>query len=314
MNGLHHVTAMSGSAQKNVDFYAGVLGLRLIKVTVNFDDPTVYHLYYADAVGTPGSVMTFFPWENASPGKIGNGQASVTQFTIPVGSLDFWVDRLSAEAVRWDRTDRFGSRRLGLVDPDGLGLELVEASPDARFVTWGASPVPAEHQIRGFYGVVLALDEEAGSAGILRDLFGWREGRREGDFVEFVYGEGGASRTVEFQVQPGAARGRMGTGVVHHVAFRAEDLAQEEVYQTRLWEHRVAATEVKNREYFQSVYYREPGGVLYEIATDTPGFAIDEPLEHLGERLCLPPWFEEARPRIEARLPRIVTTTGVELP
>jgi glyoxalase family protein len=302
--GLHHVTAIAGDPQTNVDFYVGVLGLRLIKKTVNFDDPSTYHLYYGDGVGSPGTIMTFFPWPGVRRGVLGSGQTYTTAFAVPERSLDFWRQRLEESLVRAHDIERFGAPGLAFADPDGLQLELLASSrPDDGREPWDGSSVPAEHAIRGFDGVTLLHADGRASATLLVDTMGFRPVATDGRRVRYESGEGGSGTFVDLFHDPNAAPGRVAGGSVHHVAFRvADDDAQAE------WQHRLfgsghPTTEVKDRMYFHSIYLREPGGVLFELATDNPGFAIDETVEELGSELRLPPWFESDRDRIEGAPP-----------
>lgn len=304
--GLHHVTAIAGDPQTNVDFYSGVLGLRLIKKTVNFDDPSTYHLYYGDGLGSPGTIMTFFPWPGARRGTTGTGQTSATAFAVPEHSLDFWRQRLEESLVRAEEFERFGLGGLSFADPDGLRLELLASSgsDDAR-TPWEGSSVPAEHAMRGFDGVTLLHADSAATRRLLIGAMGFREVAEEGRRVRYESGGGGSGTFVDLLQDPNAAPGRVAGGSVHHVAFRVADDAAEAAWQERLLSAGHPTTEVKDRMYFHSVYFREPGGVLFELATDNPGFAIDESVDELGTGLRLPPWYENARDRIEQLLPPI---------
>jgi len=304
--GLHHVTAIAGDPQTNVDFYSGVLGLRLIKKTVNFDDPSTYHLYYGDGLGSPGTIMTFFPWPGARRGTTGTGQTSATAFAVPEHSLDFWRQRLEESLVRAEEFERFGLGGLSFADPDGLRLELLASSgsDDVR-TPWEGSSVPAEHAMRGFDGVTLLHADSAATRRLLIGAMGFREVAEEGRRVRYESGGGGSGTFVDLLQDPNAAPGRVAGGSVHHVAFRVADDAAEAAWQERLLSAGHPTTEVKDRMYFHSVYFREPGGVLFELATDNPGFAIDESVDELGTGLRLPPWYENARDRIEQLLPPI---------
>ena len=304
--GLHHVTAIAGDPQTNVDFYVGVLGLRLIKKTVNFDDPSTYHLYYGDGLGRPGTVMTFFPWPGVRSGNLGSGQTSATAFAVPERSLDFWRQRLEESLVRADDIERFGVPGLAFADPDGLRLELLaSARPGDGREPWQGSSVPAEHAIRGFDGVTLLLADADATERLLVDTMGFRKVAVDGQRVRYESGDGGSSTFVDLLHDPNASPGRVAGGSVHHVAFRnANDDAQAE-WQKHLFEAGHPTTEVKDRMYFHSIYFREPGGVLFELATDNPGFAADESVEELGTKLRLPPWLEGARDRIEKSLPSV---------
>jgi len=303
--GIHHVTAMASDPQANVDFYTGVLGLRLVKKTVNFDDPGTYHLYYGDEVGHPGTIMTFFPWPMARRGVQGAGQATVTSFAVPEGSLGFWTERLARLGVTFDGVKtRFDEEVLTLLDPDGLRLELV-ARADGR-PGWADGPVPAEHAVRGFDGVTLTEWNLDVTQNVLAGTLGFRRVGEEGDRVRFEAASGEGSR-VDVLASPSAARGRVSAGTVHHVAFRAADEADQLAWRHAVDESGLYVTPVLDRQYFRSIYFREPGGVLFEIATDPPGFTWDEPVESLGSGLKLPPWLEESRSRIEAALPPVET-------
>jgi glyoxalase family protein len=307
--GIHHVTAMASDPQANVDFYTGVLGLRLVKKTVNFDDPGTYHLYYGDEVGHPGTIMTFFPWPLARRGVQGAGQATVTSFAVPAGSLGFWTERLSRLGVTFDGVKtRFDEEVLTLLDPDGLRLELVARADDRS--GWVGGPVPAEHAVRGFDGVTLTEWNLDVTQNVLAGTLGFRRVGEEGDRVRFEAGTGeggGAGSRVDVLASPSAARGRVSAGTVHHVAFRAADEADQLAWRQAVDESGLYVTPVLDRQYFRSIYFREPGGVLFEIATDPPGFTWDEPVESLGSGLKLPPWLEESRSRIEAALPPVET-------
>jgi len=305
--GIHHVTAMAGDPQANVDFYTGVLGLRLVKKTVNFDDPGTYHLYYGDEVGHPGTIMTFFPWPLARRGVQGAGQATVTSFSVPAGSLGFWTERLSRLGVAFDGPKpRFEEEVLTLLDPDGLRLELIARAGDDR-PAWEGGPVPAEHAVRGFDGVTLTEWNLGVTEGVLAGTRGFRRMGEQGDRVRFEAGPGGAGTRVDVLASPAAARGHISAGTVHHVAFRAVDEADQLAWREAIAGSGLYVTPVLDRQYFRSIYFREPGGVLFEIATDPPGFTWDEPVESLGSGLKLPPWLEESRSRIEASLPPVET-------
>ncbi|HSN57017.1 MAG TPA: ring-cleaving dioxygenase [Candidatus Sulfomarinibacteraceae bacterium] len=304
--GLHHVTAIAGEPQTNVDFYTGVLGLRLIKRTVNFDDPKTYHLYYGDGVGTPGTILTFFPWPGVRRGVIGTGQTFTTAFAVPEQSIGFWRQHLEASLVRAHEIERFGVPGLAFADPDGLRLELVASRPenDGR-KPWGGSAVPLEHAIHGFDGVTLLHADSSATERLLEGAMGFRKVAEDDRRVRYESGDGGSGTLVDLLRDPGAGTGRVAGGSVHHVAFRVADDRAETQWQERLSSAGHPTTEVKDRMYFHSIYFREPGGVLFELATDTPGFAIDESVDALGTSLRLPPWYESARDRIEEALPPI---------
>lgn len=309
--GIHHVTAIAGDAQENVAFYAGLLGLRLVKRTVNFDDPGTYHLYFGDEAGRPGTLMTFFPWGGAPRGRVGPGQVTHTAFAVPPGSLDYWRRRIEADgrAVEgpWARLDERG---LGLADADGLGIELIESAAAGASEAWRGGPVPAEHAIRSFHGVTLTLADHARTAEFLTGAFGFVARGGEGDRLSFAAASAGAASRVDLVASPGAPRGRMGVGVVHHVAWRAPGDHDQNAIREEAERRGLHPTPVVDRKYFRSVYFREPGGVLFEVATDAPGMAIDEAPESLGTRLVLPPWLESIRPRIEEALPPLAVPSA----
>ena len=303
--GIHHVTAMAGDPQANVDFYTGVLGLRLVKKTVNFDDPGTYHLYYGDEVGHPGTIMTFFPWPLARRGVQGAGQATVTAFSVPEGSLGYWTERLRRLEVAFDDPQpRLGEEVLTVLDPDGLKLELVARAGDDR-QGWRGGAVPADKAIRGFDGVTLTEWNLDVTERVLAGTMGFRRMGEEGSRVRFEVGPGGAGTRVDVLASPSAKRGHVSAGTVHHVAFRAADEADQLAWREAIDGSGLYVTPVLDREYFRSIYFREPGGVLFEIATDPPGFTRDETVESLGSGLKLPPWLEPSRERIEAALPPV---------
>ncbi|MGU3537499.1 ring-cleaving dioxygenase [Methylobacterium sp. A54F] len=301
-HGIHHVTAIAGPARRNRDFYTRVLGLRLVKRTVNFDDPGTYHLYYGDEAGSPGSLLTFFPFAHAAPGRAGIGESSETAFRVPRGSIGWWTQRLVAMGVPFEAPAQiFGETVLPFRDPDGTALALVGVDGDEAADAVTGSDVPAEHAIRGLHGVTLLLAEAGPTAAILTDVLGFSETGREGVRTRFSAGAGG---TVTLRAVGGFLRGRPGAGTVHHAAFRAADDAAQAAMVARLTEgHGLSVTEQRDRAYFRSVYFREPGGVLFEIATDAPGFAVDEPAAELGRTLKLPPALEPHRATIADALP-----------
>jgi len=307
--GIHHVTAMAGDPQANVDFYTGVLGLRLVKKTVNFDDPGTYHLYYGDEQGRPGTILTFFPWEHVAPGRNGVGQAEETAFRIPTESIGYWTQRLIEKGVPHQAPQkRFGDPVLAFTDPDGMSLALVGVGAASGEPAWRDGGIPAEHAIRGFHGVTLMLDKAAPTGAILSNALGFKEVGREGALVRYV-AAGAPGSTVTLRETGGFLPARMGRGSVHHIAFRAVDDAQQAAMAKKVRDdHRLSPTQQLDRNYFRSVYFREPGGILFEIATDQPGFAVDEPAESLGRALKLPPFLEPRRREIEAVLPPIDTT------
>ncbi len=302
--GIHHVTAMAGDAQGNLDFYTRVLGLRLVKRTINFDDPETYHLYFGDGAGTPGSILTFFPWGARSiRGRIGTGQVSVTSFSIPSASVSYWRDRLRRlDVAVGEPSTRFDETAIAFRDRDGVALELVaSARADAR-PGWSNGDVSIEHAIRGFHHATLSLSGYERTAALLTDTLGFRAAGAEGARFRFVAGDGGAGAIVDLVCEPGRARGTMGVGVVHHIAYRAASDDAQRALRERVVAAGFDATPVLDRNYFHSIYFREPGGVLFEIATDPPGFAVDETPAEFGSHLKLPPWLESHRGEIEASL------------
>lgn len=305
--GIHHVTALSTDPARTRAFYAEVLGLQLVKRTVNFDAPTIHHLYFGDDEGRPGTLLTFFPLPGGRRGRHGVGQATAVALAVPPGSLGFWRQRLEAHGLAVEAPgERFGLPSLGLLDADGLKLELVEA-PEAGAVRQ-VGPLPAEHAVRGIHAVTLTVAEAAPTRELLTDLLGFGAPVREGERLRLQApgGErGGSGRRVDLLVRPDAPPGRGGAGTVHHLAFRAPDDAAQEALGSRLAARNLRPTRVLDRVYFRSLYFREPGGVLFEIATDPPGFTVDEPAESLGGALRLPPWLEPERERIEAALPTL---------
>jgi glyoxalase family protein len=304
ISGIHHVTAISGKAARNLDFYTRTLGLRFVKKTVNFDDPGTYHLYYGDEVGHPGTILTFFPWEDAAPGRTGIGLAQQTAFRVPMSSIGFWTHRLLAKGVAHDAPEkRFDEPVLSFKDPDGLSLALVGGFDAEGEEAWTDGDVPAEHAIRGFHGVTLMIGDSVRTAAILNDALGFKELARQGPYLRFRAAQG-VGGVVDIREAKEFLAGQMGRGSVHHVAFRAVDDAAQAAMARKLVEnHGLQHTPLLDRQYFRSVYFREPGGVLFEIATDAPGFAVDETIAWLGKELKQPPFLEPRRAEIEAALP-----------
>lgn len=300
--GIHHITAVADDPQQNLDFYAGTLGLRLVKKTVNFDDPSTYHLYYGDEDGSPGSVLTFFPYRNFAQGHPDTGQVVAVSFSVPEASASFWTGYLSDAGIDYvDPFERFGREVIGLQGPDGLHLELV-FDPEAGGATgWSNGTIPSEHSIRGFYGAALAEASYEGTAHLLEYLLGFEPGeQREGRYrfsSEARYGS-----VIEI-IETDELSGKPGKGTVHHIAFRGKHDKHQKQFRRALLEEGYHVTEVKDRQYFKSIYFYEPGGILFEVATDGPGFDIDEPVEELGSQLKLPPWLEDKRELIESDLP-----------
>ncbi len=304
--GIHHVTAIASDPQRNVDFYTEVLGLRLVKRTVNFDDPGAYHLYFGDEMGSPGSILTFFAWPMAGRGHAGVGQVDVTSFAVPEDSLKYWEQRLLSAGISAERSDkRFDEDVLTLADPDGLRLELVAKSEThSAGRPWKDAPIPVQHAIRGFCSVTLCEHGYEATAQLLKTM-GFMKTGEHGNRFRFDVGEGGAGARVDVLCASEAAYGRIAVGTVHHVAWRVADDSSQLSWRKRLVDEHLNVTPVIDRCYFHSIYFREPGGVLFELATDPPGFATDEAVEKLGEALKLPPWLEPHRNKIEQVLPPI---------
>jgi glyoxalase family protein len=307
--GIHHVTAIAGDPQRNADFYEGVLGLRLIKKTVNFDDPGTYHLYYGDGVGTPGTIMTFFPWAYAPRGRRGAGQVVATAFSVAQEALPFWEEHLRENGVSVaERIGRFGEEGLPFEDPDGLLLEiLAPAEADAR-AGWTDGPVPPENAINGFAGATLLERDRRRTAELLTGVLGFRAVGEEGNRFRYEAGGGGPAAVLDVVEDPDARHGNLLVGTVHHIAFRVPDEKTQLELREEVASLGYNVTPVLDRNYFRSIYFREPGGVLFEIATDVPGFLVDEPVEELGTSLKLPPQYESRRGRLERSL------TPLELP
>ncbi len=302
--GLHHVTAIASDPQRNLDVYTELLGLRLVKRTVNFDDPGAYHFYFANADAQPGTLLTFFPWPGAGRGRQGTRQAVTTAFSIPPGALDFWTQRLNAAGVRNEPLTRFGQRGLSFEDHDGMRLELFE-QPLPASAAWLVAGISAEVAIRGLHSVTLAVEGYEATAAVLVDLLGLSAAGAEQNRFRYVCDAGGVGASIDVLCTPDALRGTLGVGIVHHVAWRAADLAQLEQCRAALASTGYNVTPILDRAYFRSIYFREPGGVLFEVATDDPGFSTDESPVALGAALKLPSWLEPRRTQIEAALPRI---------
>ena len=310
IRGLHHITAIASDPQRNLDFYVGLLGLRFVKRTVNFDDPGSYHFYFGDRRGTPGTILTFFPWPGARRGIRGTGQIEATAFAISPDSIRYWLERLKQQHVAAERTStRFGEEVIRLIDPDGLLIELIAVAAGvspANIEPWPQSPVPAEHAIQGFHSVSAALEGYERTARLLTESFGYRLVDESGSRFRFASpDESTPGRIVDLLCQPDTAMGRVAAGSVHHIAFRAKDEDEQLRWREHLVDLGYNVTPVIDRTYFHSIYFREPGGVLFEIATDPPGFTSDEKVEELGTHLRLPAWMESSRSEIEQILPRI---------
>ena len=308
VNGLHHITAIAGPAQENLDFYAGVLGMRLVKRSVNQDDPGTYHLFYADAEGHPGSDLTFFPWSQMAPARPGYGLAMEVGLEVPEGSLGYWNQRLERYGTHPGPPEaRFGDRVLAFSDPHGLAVALVERKAGRPFTPWDGSPVPQERQIRGLHGAQLWERNGSETARFLTTVLGFQELAAERGWTR--YGFPDTAGVVDLRDAPEARRGGWGIGSVHHLAWRMDDEAHQAEVRARVAAAGAQPTPVIDRFWFKSVYFKEPGGVLFELATDGPGFAVDEDAAHLGETLVLPPWLEGQRDAIERALPPLSFAT-----
>lgn len=298
--GLHHVTAIASDPQRNLDFYTQVLGLRFVKRTINFDDPGSYHFYFGDDIGAPGTILTFFPWPDAVRGRVGAGEVIATAFSVPRGSLNFWAERLKSKGVAFAQGQRFGLPLLSLRDPDGMVVELIEHQETQATRAPRYSDIHAAYAVQGFYGVTL-LERSLPQTEQVLDLMGLTKVVEEPGLVRFAAEGSAFGRFVDVKIDPKALQGRMGAGSVHHIAFRNPDDTAQDEWRKTLSRH-LSVTPVQDRTYFHSIYFREPGGVLFEMATDNPGFLLDEPIESLGEALRIPDWFEPMRKSIEARL------------
>ena len=301
ISGLHHVTAYASDPQRNLDFYTQILGLRFVKRTVNFDDPGTYHFYFGDDAGSPGTILTFFPWPHASRGKLGAGETTHTAFSVPAGSLDFWQARLEAAGIAVEnRTSRFDEEVLTFADPDGMKLELAAHAAAAAANPSRFSEIAPEHAIRGFFGVTL-LERTLAATEQTLGLMGFKKAAEDGARTRFEAAGDELGRRIDVVVDSAAQHGRPGAGTVHHIAFRNVDDADHLTWRAEIEKH-LQVTTVQDRTYFQSIYFREPGGVLLEMATDPPGFALDESIDTLGEELKIPEWLEPRRASIEQRL------------
>jgi glyoxalase family protein len=298
ITGIHHITAIASDPQKNVDFYTGLLGLRLVKKTVNFDDPGTYHLYYGDRIGHPGTILTFFPWPGMHRGRRGTGETAVVSFAVPKGSLGVWAERAAAYGVTAATTqERFGEERfLAFSDPDGMQIELVEVE---------GGDGGSQTEILGFHSATLFEEGYERTARLLTGSFGFELIAQHGNRFRYQAAGIGPGQLVDLMCMPDLRRGSMGAGTVHHIAWRTATDELQSKWRAELAAQGYNVTPVMDRQYFHSIYFREPGGVLFEIATDPPGFAIDETVEQLGTSLKLPQWLEPARPEIERALPAI---------
>lgn len=298
-SGIHHITAIVGHPQENVDFYAGVLGLRLVKQTVNFDDPGTYHLYFGNEGGKPGTIITFFPWVGARQGIIGDGQVGVTSYAVPKGAMEFWEQRLEKFDVVFSKTERFGEQYLQFSDPHGLHLEIVERA-EGEANNWAFGGITPETAIKGFGGAILLSAQPNETAELLEKVMGLELIGKEGEFVRFC-SSADIGNIIDLKVIP-TGRGQMGVGTVHHIAWRAMDDNDQLEWQNHVAANGYGVTPVQDRNYFNAIYFREHGEILFEIATDPPGFAYDESQETMGEKLMLPQQYEQYREQLERSL------------
>ena len=297
--GIHHISAIVGHPQENIDFYAGILGLRLVKKTINFDDPGTYHFYFGNETGKPGTIITFFPWINAYKGKVGGGQVGVTTYAIPPGKLSFWEQRLQKFHIDYRKTERFGETYLQFEDPHGLKLELVERQEGERN-NWTFGDITPEVAIKGFAGVVLLSVHPEQTVQTLQHVMGLEKIAEENSFIRFQ-SIGDIGNLIDIKVAP-QERGSMGVGTVHHIAWRAKDDEDQLQWENYIREKGFGVTPVRDRNYFNAIYFREFGEILFEIATDPPGFMVDESFGSMGQQLKLPPQYEHHRSQLEARL------------
>lgn len=300
--GLHHITAIAGNAKRNFDFYTKVLGLRMVKKTVNFDDPGTYHFYFGDEVGTPGSILTFFPWEGITQGSQGAGQATEVVYSVPTGSLDFWKQRLSKNNVTIDSTGkRFGEEYISFRDPDGMPLTFLITNASDERVGWETSEVKSDVATKGFHSVTLTLNKRGPTAKVL-ELLGYRLIGEEGNRFRYATDAVNTAALIDI-IEKNDSRGVNAAGTIHHIAFRVKDEQAQMEWRDKIVKAGFQITPQIDRNYFYSLYFREPGGVLFEIATDNPGFSVDEPVNELGLNLKLPAQYEQHRSQIEKVLP-----------
>jgi glyoxalase family protein len=312
LKGIHHVTSMAGDPQSNVDFYCGILGLRLIKLTVNFDDPNTYHLYYGDAVGSPGTVLTSFPLGQNLRGTVGTGEVTTVSFAVPTGSLAFWQEQLEKHSIEVSPVaERWSFTRMELHDPDGIKIEIVEDPTPRPFVFWQEGGIPESFAIRGFFGVTMSVVSGTDSVRFLTDRMGAIPHATLGTSALLVIGELEKAGFIEVVPLGHRQRGQMGPGSVHHVAWRVANEDEQLAWQSKLRDNGIGVTPVRDRKYFHSIYFREPGEVLFEIATDPPGFTVDEPRESLGAKLQLPEWLECERPFLQKVLPPLKVPASI---
>jgi len=304
--GLHHITAIANNAKRNHDFYTKVLGLRMVKKTVNFDDPGTYHFYFGNENGTPGTILTFFPWEGIGQGRNGTGMATDIGYSVPAGSLDFWKDRFKEFNIRQQPVnERFGEQFLSFQDPDGLQIDLIVPEKEDKRKPWTTEEVKANAATKGFYNVTLTLKSIKGTAEILTDVFGYEQLKHEDNRYRFITDATEGAAVIDLLEVPGMPAGHNAAGTNHHIAFRVKNENTQMEFREKIAGRGLNPTPKIDRDYFYSVYFREPGGVLFELATENPGFTVDEPLTELGSHLKLPKQFEPARKQIEKVLPAI---------
>ena len=305
--GLHHITAIASDAQRNYDFYIQTLGFRLVKKTVNFDDPTTYHFYFGNKVGTPGTVLTFFPWSGISKGRDGAGMATEIGYSVPKGSLDFWKARFEKLNIRLNTGEDFGEQHITFQDPDGLRLKLIETKHKDEREVWETDDIKADVAIKGFHTVTLTVNNIKPTAAILTEIFGYKQVEKDSNLYRYQTDAVENAAIVDILEIPEASRGINAGGTNHHIAFRVKDEETLMAFREKIVEKGHGITEKINRDYFFSLYFREPGGVLFEIATDNPGFATDETVENLGSSLQIPSQHEHIRDKIEKALPTLQT-------
>lgn len=302
--GIHHITAIAGNAKRNFDFYTNVLGLRFIKKTVNFDDPYTYHFYFGDEVGSAGTILTFFPWEGVTAGRRGAGMATEIGYSVPEGSLDFWMKRFKQHKVVYSKpSKKFDESYITFFDPDGLKLELIVSKVPDRRIPWETAEVKADVATKGFHNITLTLKNIKATADILTDIFSYKQIEQQANRYRFATQAIENAAIVDLVELPAEKSGMGAGGTVHHVAFRVKDDATQMQVRQLIVEKGIQITPQIDRNYFHSLYFREPGGVLFELATDNPGFMEDESLEDLGKNLKLPAQYEARRMEIESHLP-----------
>lgn len=306
IKGLHHITAIANNAQRNVDFYTKVLGLRLVKKTVNFDDPGTYHFYYGNETGEPGTILTFFPWEGIGQGRNGTGMATEIVYSIPADSLDYWTNRLKQYGADFDEpAGRFGETVLQLRDPDGLNLALTVADKNDTRKGWQHNGMNETNAVKGFKSITLSLRNAEPTMKILTDVLGYELLKHETQHYRFVSPASQTASLIDIIEDGKTGRGHQAAGTIHHIAFRVDDEEAQMVIREKIRKAGLTPTPKIDRNYFYSVYFREPGGVLFEIATENPGFSIDESVQELGTHLMLPAQYETARKEIEKVLPKL---------